>query len=169
MKRIVILSLILTLCILMVGCFASQKDETSTTSTEETTATTLATIATSSIPVTTTLTPVTTAASPASISEFPCTAYATDSLNVRRTPNTDYYAVGGLSAGEAVTVIGKEGDFYQIEFKWKDNTDGQNLSGTTAYVSAAYISLNKAATPATTKAIPTATTGTHTTMTTVAP
>ena len=136
MKRFFLGILLIIFCVSLVGCFASNKETTTSeeestapTETLQTTVTTLATVPTTTIP--------------AEISEFPCTAFATDSLNVRRTPNLDHYAVGGLSKGEQVTILGKEGDFYKIEFSWKDNSEGQNLSGTTAYVSAQYISLKK--------------------------
>lgn len=135
MKKMLLIGLVLAL-ILCTGCFASPDE--GTTSTEATTASTTATTATTAATV-----PTTTA--PAAISEYPCTAYATDSLNVRRTPNTDYHAVGGLHEGEQVTVIGREGDFYEINFRWSDTDENGNaVSGTTAYVSAQYISINRA-------------------------
>lgn len=155
MKQTLLLGLALAL-ILCTGCFASPDEASSPTVT---------TAAPTS--VTTTVAPtVTTTAAPAAISEYPCTAYATDSLNVRRTPNTDYHAVGGLHEGEQVTVIGREGDFYQINFRWSDTDEnGQAVSGTTAYVSAQYISISRvtATTTVPTVANPTVATTTTTT------
>lgn len=138
MKKTLLIGLVLTL-VLCTGCFASQDE--GTTSTEATTLP--STTATSA----TTAATAPTATVPAAISEYPCTAYATDSLNVRRTPNTDYHAVGGLHEGEQVTVIGREGDFYEINFRWSDTDEnGQAVSGTTAYVSAQYISISRVTT-----------------------
>ncbi|MBR3289683.1 MAG: SH3 domain-containing protein [Clostridia bacterium] len=155
MKQALIIGLALVL-LLLTGCFASPDEEASAP-----------TVTTTAPSVTTTVAPtVTTTTAPAAISEYPCTAYATDSLNVRRTPNTDYHAVGGLHEGEQVTVIGREGDFYQINFKWSDTDEnGQAVSGTTAYVSAQYISLSRttATTTVPTVANPTVATTTTTT------
>ena len=76
---------------------------------------------------------------------------------MRRTPNTDYHAVGGLHEGEQVTVIGREGDFYEINFRWSEtNENGETISGTTAYVSAQYISINRVTATKVTTTVPTA-------------
>jgi uncharacterized protein YgiM (DUF1202 family) len=57
---------------------------------------------------------------------------ANGGLHVRQTPDTNYEAIGGLKYGEKVTIVGREGDWYKINFK-----DG------TAYVNAGYISLTE--------------------------
>ena len=140
MKKICAIVLLLAVLTVFSGCFASSDDDLEAVSAVNVTTTA------GSATTTTVATTVPTTTAPAAISEYPCTAYATDSLNVRRTPNTDYHAVGGLHEGEQVTVIGREGDFYEINFRWTDTDEnGQTQSGTTAYVSAQYISINRAA------------------------
>lgn len=63
---------------------------------------------------------------------YPLTGYVNAStLNVRPTPDTSGYAIGGLRYGETVTIVGKEGDWYQIQFQ-----EG------TGYVSAQYIQMD---------------------------
>ena len=49
-------------------------------------------------------------------------------LHVRKTPNQDYESIGGLSYGDKVTILGREGDWYKISFK-----------GGEAYVNAQFI------------------------------
>ena len=159
MKKLSVFVFLLAVLLVFSGCFASSDDNLEAVSAVNVTTTAAAT--------TTTVATVSTTTAPAAISEYPCTAYATDSLNVRRTPNTDYHAIGGLHEGEQVTVIGREGDFYEINFKWSDTDEnGQTVSGTTAYVSAQYISLSRAT--ATTTAPTVATTTVTTTTTTAA-
>ena len=146
MKKLIVFVMLLAVLTVFSGCFASPDDDLEAVSAVIVTTTAGSTTATSA---TTTVTTTTTA--PAAISKYPCTAYATDSLNVRRTPNTDYHAIGGLHEGEQVTVIGREGDFYQINFSWSDTDEnGQTQSGSTAYVSAQYISINRATATTTT-------------------
>jgi len=70
-----------------------------------------------------------------------------DGLHVRKTPDTDYEAIGGLRYGEKVSIVGREGDWYKINFK-----DGH------AYVSAAYISPTEIIVPETTTPAPATTT-----------
>ena len=53
-------------------------------------------------------------------------------LNVRPKPSTSQAAIGTLSEGETVVIIGETGNWYEIEF-----------NGTTAYVSKDYISLTE--------------------------
>lgn len=60
------------------------------------------------------------------------TGWSTDSVNIRTGPGTEYYAIGGLHVGEQVTILGKEGDWYQIRFA--NGPDG------VGYVNAQYIS-----------------------------
>ena len=60
------------------------------------------------------------------------TGWSTDSVNIRTGPGTEYYAIGGLHVGEQVTILGKEGDWYQISFA--NGPDG------VGYVNAQYIS-----------------------------
>lgn len=56
-------------------------------------------------------------------------------------PGTDYGAIGGLKMGDQVKILGKEGDWYKIEFK---ETGG--------YVSAQFIQGSPVAAAATTTA-----------------
>ncbi len=133
-KTILVCTALLLLCVSLSGCFA--KPEKPAPPQPVVTTTAAATTANPAAPVTpagstTTATGVT--------GEYPFKAYATDSLNVRRTPNLDYSAIGGLDAGDEVTIIGKEGDFYKIEWKSMDG----NYSESYAYVSAQYISKDK--------------------------
>ena len=158
MKKFIVFMGLLAVLVVSTGCFASSNEMPEVVSAPVVTTTTAAT--------TTTVATIPTTTVPAAISEYPCTAYATDSLNVRRTPNTDYHAVGGLHEGEQVTVIGREGDFYQINFRWSDtNENGETISGATAYVSAQYISIDRVAATTT---IPTVANPTVATTTTAA-
>lgn len=143
MKRIVVIAFILILCIGMVGCFASNKPAKE--SSKQTEITTLATEAPTNAPVgtvATTLKTVATTKIPAEVTDYPCKAYVTESLNVRRTPNLDYDAIGGLDTGDEVTIVGKEGDFYKIEWNAMDG----NYNEKYAYVSAQYVSMTKSTT-----------------------
>ena len=48
---------------------------------------------------------------------FPFMGYVNaTTLNVRPTPDTNGYAIGGLKWGEAVTILSREGDWYAIRF-----------------------------------------------------
>ena len=38
-------------------------------------------------------------------------------MHIRSGPGTDYGAIGGLKMGDQVKILGKEGDWYKIEFK----------------------------------------------------
>lgn len=51
-----------------------------------------------------------------------------DGLHVRSGPGNDYRVIGGMKYGEKVYILGREGDWYKIEF-----------AGGTAYVSAAFV------------------------------
>ena len=53
-------------------------------------------------------------------------------LNVRPQPNTSQSAIGKLSEGEAVTIVGESGNWYEIEY-----------NNSTGYVSKDYITFNK--------------------------
>lgn len=57
------------------------------------------------------------------------TYYATTDVNLRAQPGTDSSQIGGLSGGQAVTVIGETPNWYVV-----------SVNGTTAYVSKSYIS-----------------------------
>lgn len=71
----------------------------------------------------------TTAAATTAAAVYPFTGYVNaTTLNVRPSANTEGYAIGGLTFGDAVTVIAREGDWYQI-----------NFGSGTGYVSAQYI------------------------------
>ena len=88
---------------------------------------------------------VTTAPAVTTTTEAPTTTaakkvgYATDALNVRRDASTDHDRVGMLKKGDAVTIIGEEGDFYKIEYKWTQ----EGSSGDYAFVSKEYVSDKK--------------------------
>lgn len=82
---------------------------------------------------------------------FPTTGWATDSLNVRSGPGTDYRGIGGLTPGEEVQILAQEGDWYKIQIRFKDEV---------GYVSAQYIQFTPFVPAATTQAEPTATTTT---------
>jgi len=74
---------------------------------------------------------VNTTAAPTTITTapFPPVGYVNaTTLNIRATPGTDQDSVGGLKFGDAVTIVGKEGDWYKIVF-----------GGGFAYVNAGYI------------------------------
>ena len=53
-------------------------------------------------------------------------------LNVRPQPNTNQAAIGKLTEGEAVTIVGESGNWYEIEY-----------NNSTGYVSKDYITFNK--------------------------
>lgn len=66
----------------------------------------------------TTETAVPTEAPTEAAAAYPMTGYVNaTTLNVRPTPDTSGYAIGGLKYGDEVTILGKEGDWYQIRFK----------------------------------------------------
>lgn len=58
----------------------------------------------------------------------PTTKYATDDLNVRKGPDTTYEKLGKLAKGAEITVTGRVGTWYEIEFE-----------GKVGYVSASYV------------------------------
>ena len=79
----------------------------STNSTDQSTdASTEATTASTEAPVVTTAAPVT------DIGYVNATT-----MHIRSGPGTDYGAIGGLKMGDQVKILGKEGDWYKIEFK----------------------------------------------------
>lgn len=103
----------------------------STNSTDQSTdASTEATTASTEAPVVTTAAPVT------DIGYVNATT-----MHIRSGPGTDYGAIGGLKMGDQVKILGKEGDWYKIEFK---ETGG--------YVSAQFIQGSPVAAAATTTA-----------------
>lgn len=55
-----------------------------------------------------------------------------DGVWIRNGPGTDYYGVGALYTGDKVTVLGKEGDWYEIKYAKGNNGVG--------YVNAQFIS-----------------------------
>ena len=112
MKRIPALLLCAVMLLCATACFKSEKtNETSAATSALATTAPGAASGTSASGATTTL-----SATTGSFGNFPCVGYATDSLNVRRDASTDYDAIGGLSKGDKVTIIGEENDFYKIEF-----------------------------------------------------
>ena len=158
MKRILTVAVILlALCICLTGCFASKKDEIK----KESTTTTLSKLPpltpTTVSGATSVLSTTATTSASGNDKNYPCVAYATDSLNVRRSPNLDYDAIGGLSSGDQVTIIGKEGDFYKIEWHSVDGAYTEDY----AYVSAQYITLKKGESVTTTTALVSDPTTTH--------
>lgn len=139
--------------LVLAGC--TKKDErkpaagTTTTSSETTTVPTA-----SSTDDTTTTVPASPTVSPTAEipNDIPPYGWSLDSVNVRKTPNTWYEAIGGLKQGEKVTIIGREtdsngGHWYKI--KWKDGE---------AYVKAEFISPTEVVPIETTAAADSATT-----------
>lgn len=113
LKRAMALLLCVVLAVALCGCFG--KDEPA----PDTTPTTVD--VTTTTPSTTTL--------PTIGEERPFTGYVNAStLRVRPSADTAGEPIGGLSFGDTVNVIGREGDWYKINFK-----DG------VGYVSAQYI------------------------------
>lgn len=151
MKRLTVLLLCVAMLVCATACFKSEEGkETSAVATGFATTAPAAAVTTApsgaSAPATTTTAP----AAEGSLDKFPCVGYATDSLNVRQDPSTDKDAIGGLDKGDRVTIVGREGDFYKIEW---NSFDG-NFEGEYAYVSAQYISASvDGDTPAVTTAI----------------
>ncbi len=134
------LILAVVLLISLCGCKAAKKEEADTAATT-TAATTIAT------------TTGTTAQA------YPFVGYVNaTTLNVRPTPDTGGYAIGGLKWGDAVTILSREGDWYAISF-----------AGQTGYINAQYVQDTMPV--VTTTAADTTTAGTTTTTTaeTVAP
>lgn len=109
MKKTGILALAVILCVALFGGCAGEPEtkETVTTTTNDTT----------TVMTTTTVTP------------YPFTAFVNaTTLNVRPTPDTSGYAIGGLKFADVVTVTGREGDWYAIQFK-----------GEVGYINAQYV------------------------------
>ncbi len=126
---------------LCAGCFAKRETPDASAASDADPTTTTSVTAMTAIPPTTTRSPYDeTEPSDAGFSSFPAKGYATDSLNVRPQANTDYFAVGGLEFGEEVTVVGKTGDWYEIQFVY---TDSEGERHETAFVSAQYISASR--------------------------
>ena len=136
MKRVAVLLLAMIMLLFASACFKSA-DKKDTSAAEVSLATTApATTVSTGVPVTTAATTASTPVAEGSLDKFPCIGYATDSLNVRRDASINYDAIGGLEKGDKVTIVGREGDFYKIEWS---SFDG-NFDGEYAYVSAQYIS-----------------------------
>lgn len=88
---------------------------------------------------------------------FPFVGYVNaTTLNVRPTPDTSGYAIGGLKWGDKVTILSREGDWYAISF-----------AGQTGYINAQYVQ-DTMPTVTTTAPATTDTTVADTTATTVA-
>ena len=128
-KSLLSVVLVVLLCIaalLLSSCnkdtpASSLSDETTEPVETQTTATTATTALTTPL---TTVPPVS-----GSFTTFPAAGWCNaDTLRVRSGPGLDYNGIGGLKYGEQVTVLGQQGDWFQIKFK-----DG------VAYVSAQYI------------------------------
>ncbi|MBE6757923.1 MAG: SH3 domain-containing protein [Ruminococcaceae bacterium] len=79
---------------------------------------------------TTTAAPTTTATTAGTTAEvYPFVGYVNaTTLNVRPTPDTGGYAIGGLKWGDTVTILSREGDWYAISF-----------AGQTGYINAQYV------------------------------
>lgn len=105
--------------------------------------------------VTTVATTVTTAGTTAETYPFVGYVNAT-TLNVRPTPDTAGYAIGGLKWGDTVTILSREGDWYAISF-----------AGQTGYINAQYVQ-DTMPSVTTTAAATTTATATATTVTTAA-
>ena len=106
------------------GTTESQVTTEVTTLPEETQGTTEAT---TTVPVTEA--PATTTEASFNVTKIdPITKYATDDLNVRKGPDTTYEKLGKLTKGAEITVTGRVGTWYQIEFE-----------GKVGYVSASYV------------------------------
>lgn len=132
------LILALILAVALCGCGAATKDGDATVATTTTEATTVST------------TTGTTAQA------YPFMGYVNaTTLNVRPTPDTSGYAIGGLKWGDAVTILSREGDWYAISF-----------AGQTGYINAQYVQ-DTMPTVTTTAASTTNTTAADTTVTTV--
>ena len=99
-KRYLILGVGAALLLALAGCGRADTDSTPPTTTAPATTVTLA------LPTT------------APTAAYPPVGYVNaSSLHVRPEPNTDKYAIGGLKFGDMVTIVGKEGDWYKIQFK----------------------------------------------------
>lgn len=110
-----------------------EDDTTTSKSTSGTTSKTSKSLTTKSTTKSTTKTttksttnPTTAPSSPSDLKEGYCSA---SSLYVRTGPGTNYESIGGLIRGDRVTITGRSGDWYIIDF-----------NGESAYVSAQYIS-----------------------------
>ena len=104
-----IFALILTVSLCGCGTAQSGKDTAATT-------------------VTTTVTTAETTAG-TTVQAYPFVGYVNaTTLNVRPTPDTSGYAIGGLKWGDTVTILSREGDWYAISF-----------AGQTGYINAQYV------------------------------
>lgn len=128
---------------LCAGCFAKRETPDASAASDTDPTTTTSVTAMTAIPPTTTRSPYDeTEPSDAGFSSFPAKGYSTtDDLCVRPQANTDYIAVGGLTFQEEVTVVGKTGDWYEIQ--WPTYTDNEGNLRETAFVSAQYISASR--------------------------
>lgn len=117
--RLICVTAALAAATMLSGC--NKSTAKSTSSTAATTAATTTTTATTAAP---------TSAAAGTWGAFPAPGWCSaTTLNVRKTPDTTYFSIGGLKYGDKVSVLGKEGDWFKISFK-----------GGVAYVSAAFIS-----------------------------
>ena len=127
-KSLLSVVLVVLLCIAALLLSSCNKDTPASSLTEETTPVeTQTTDTTATTALTTPLTTVPPVSG--SFTTFPAAGWCNaDTLRVRSGPGLDYNGIGGLKYGEQVTVLGQQGDWFQIKFK-----DG------VAYVSAQYI------------------------------
>lgn len=95
------------------GCKKSEdgQSEIQTTTAPPATAQSTATTAAAE----TTESPSTTLTAPTGIPAYGwCDA---STMHIRSGPGTEYGAIGGLKRGDKVTIVGREGDWFKIEFK----------------------------------------------------
>ncbi len=133
-----ILTVLLAVCVSGCGLFGAAPDGSSETTT--------------TVPTTTT-----TAATTVGTTQqaFPFVGYVNaTTLNVRPTPDTNGYPIGGLKWGDTVTVLSREADWYAISF-----------AGQTGYINAQYVQ-DTMPTATTTAAVTTTATAVETTATT---
>lgn len=106
-----IISLVLAFSLSGCGWFAPKNNEETAATTTTTTATTAATTVGTTVQA------------------YPFVGYVNaTTLNVRPTPDTSGYAIGGLKWGDTVTILSREGDWYAISF-----------AGQTGYINAQYV------------------------------
>ncbi|MDD2363060.1 MAG: SH3 domain-containing protein [Oscillospiraceae bacterium] len=110
--RLVCITVVLALSAVMFGCKKPDDTSSATSTTISTAPETQPTIQDVTIPSETETTTGTIPEGTPSVGW--CNA---DSLRVRSGPGTEYNGIGGLKHGEKVTIVGREGDWYKIEFK----------------------------------------------------
>ena len=112
-KLSMVVSMLLLLTLAACGVNTPKKPVTATTAATATTVTTMVAAVTEA-------------------PEFPKTGYINGaSVNVRQTPGTEKEPIGGMKRGQELTLLGREGDWFQIAFAWS--------GGETAYVNAQFV------------------------------